>query len=71
MFMPHRQYKKKEDLGLKTIIIDHQPPRMIIRRKISIREAESVESEESVESVESVESEESENIINEMIWEII
>jgi len=72
MFMPcrHRHYKKKEDLGLKTIIIDTQPTRMIntiVKRKTSIVAAEAEAEAESDESDES----ENENILNDMIWEII
>jgi hypothetical protein len=67
MFMPYRHHKKKEDLGLKTIIIDTQPTRMIntiVKRKTSIAAAESEAKAESNES-------ENENILNDMIWEII
>jgi len=62
--MSNRHYKKKEDLGLKTIIIDTQPSRMIntiVKRKISIADAST--EEEVIES--------NENILNDMIWEII
>jgi hypothetical protein len=65
IFIPNRypHYKKKEDLGLKTIIIDAQPTIMInniVKRKTSI-------ALEVSESDESDESDESENIL----WEII
>jgi hypothetical protein len=67
MFMSKQDYKKKEDLGLKTIIIDTQPSRMInniVKRKISL-------AEEVIEVAEDSDSAEDSAELNDMIWEII
>jgi hypothetical protein len=65
--MSKQDYKKKEDLGLKTIIIDTQPSRMInniVKRKISL-------AEEVIEVAEDSDSAEDSAELNDMIWEII
>jgi hypothetical protein len=67
MFMSNQDYKKKEDLGLKTIIIAEQPSRMInniVKRNISL-------AEEVTEVTEVTDVAEEENILHDMIWEII
>jgi hypothetical protein len=73
MFMSNQDYKKKEDLGLKTIIIAEQPSRMInniVKRNISLAE-EVTEVTEVAEVTEVTDVAEEENILHDMIWEII